>query len=48
VITHYLEVDKMDFETSGFYLLFFCKYLTYPQQPADFDQKLKKCLNKAF
>lgn len=38
----------MDFETSGFYLLFFCKYLTYPQQPADFDQKLKKCLNKAF
>lgn len=48
VISHYLEVDKMDFETSGFYLLFLCKYLTYPQQPADFEVKLKKCLNKAF
>lgn len=48
LIDHFLEVDYLDFETIGFYLLMMTKFMICPYKDDSFEERLKQCLKKAF
>jgi hypothetical protein len=48
IINHFLDVDKLDYEFIGFYILFLTKNINFPEKSPNFDQQLDACLTKAF
>ena len=48
MLSHFLKSEKLDFEISGFYMLFICKFLNCETKPAGFDQNLQLYIRKAF
>lgn len=48
LLEHYLTASKLDFEMSGFYVLFVCKYLNSPVQPVGYESKIDTFLERAF
>jgi len=48
LIDNFLRTERLDFELIGFFVQFLAKNINCPFKTPDFDEKMNKCLEKAF